>query len=180
MLHDHFRTQGNIHLFSVKSPVWVCCLHFSFSFWLSSYKNYTTSCPPLTSSSSCTALYLRLRKAMNKERQLVLQDPVTNSIRAYLSCESCRESSIFWRMAKPKKPFTPALQKNTDLRGLKGLSELSLAPSFMGGCWVTEPDVGEVRLHRLPALRNPRPAPSALRSQIGSIPSTAQRLGEDS
>lgn len=39
-----------------------------------------------------TVPYLQLCRAMNKDRQLVLRDPVTNSIRAYLSPESGREA----------------------------------------------------------------------------------------
>lgn len=70
---------------------------------------------------------------MNKERQLVLRDPVTNSIRAYLSPES-DGAAVSLRMAKPNKLFPLPLQKNTALRNLKGLAELSDWPQPFWEC----------------------------------------------
>ena len=59
---------------------------------------------------------------MNKERQPGLQDPVTNSIRAYLSRESCRLAfSLEWQSLTG---LSSSRQKNMDLRNLKGLYEV--------------------------------------------------------
>lgn len=84
VLHDHFRTQLNTHLISVQSPVCRHSLHFPFSFGFLPVR-ITQSPVLLLPPPPPPALYLQLWKAMNKERQLALQDPVTDSIRAYLS-----------------------------------------------------------------------------------------------
>ena len=59
---------------------------------------------------------------MNKERQPGLQDPVTDSIRAYLSQESCRLAfSLEWQSLAG---LSSSRQKKMGLRNLKGLYEV--------------------------------------------------------
>lgn len=100
---------------------------------------------------------------MNKARQLVLRDPVTNSIRAYLSTESSK-AAVFLRMAKLNKPFLLPLRKSTDLSNLKGLGELSQrCPILYGNVMGEKPeDPGEKSLCHLLPLRDPKAAASPL------------------
>lgn len=132
-LQDHFRAIPHSSCRSTAACVsdW-CHSHLLFSAWLSSCRNYAIPCPPLTSS-SFAAPHLQLWKAMNTKRQPALQDPVTNSIHAYLSFwEGCRLAFSWEQWGSQRRLSLLSLRTlsiSETWKSLKGLS-----PAFAIHC----------------------------------------------